>query len=128
MKFKIINRNRHTYWNIGSTVKQVSEWDERGYSNFTSAKVADDKDIQAHWTEVEAINPTPNQKLQAEVNELRAWKASMRTGTGLIYSYLSSSKFHNDTTVQTGDVLMRLSEATLAAEEAGRNEWMKSGH
>ncbi len=54
-------------------------------------------------------------KLQHKVNAQKAEMEAMQEGLNLLRSYLQSSKFHQDTTVQVSDVLMRLAEAELSA-------------
>ena len=51
------------------------------------------------------------QRLQRQLAESEAARASLRCGIRLLRSYLQSPKFHDDTTVQVRDVLMRLEEA-----------------
>lgn len=54
------------------------------------------------------------QKLQAENSELRASAKGCMEQINLFRVHLLSSKFHNDPTIQTGDVLRWLE--TIAAD------------
>ncbi len=73
-------------------------------------------------------------RLQQEVATHEAQITATAEGIALLRSYLMSSKFHSDTTVQVSDVLLRLAEleshaqacadtreATWADEQAQRN-------
>lgn len=44
-----------------------------------------------------------NEQYQSDMNYITDWMISLE-------KYLLSSKFHEDTTVQTGDILLRLNE------------------
>lgn len=48
--------------------------------------------------------------LQDQVAELTAEKERMEEGMRLLRGYLTSSKFHNDDSVNVRDVLLRLDE------------------
>jgi len=50
-------------------------------------------------------------KLECELNEARTELTGLKCGLKDLQSYLHSSKFHFDTTVQVDDVLRRLQEA-----------------
>jgi hypothetical protein len=47
-------------------------------------------------------------QLQQRVAELEQDKSDARDGVMEMLTYLHSSKFHNDTTVQTSDIFLRL--------------------
>ena len=50
-------------------------------------------------------------RLENENKEVRVELCGLRCGLSDLKSYLQSSKFWNDTTVQVNDVLLRLEEA-----------------
>lgn len=53
-------------------------------------------------------------KLQGQVKALRADKAQAQDVLTDLVSYLTSPKFHQDTTVQVNDVLTRIQDARSA--------------
>lgn len=61
-------------------------------------------------------------RLHEQVKALKAENEILKENLHLLQVYLMSSKFHEDTTVQTKDVLNRIAEIVrLAAEEAKEN-------
>lgn len=48
--------------------------------------------------------------LQADVRELKMREQNLLAGLEAIKRYLCSSKFHQDSTVQVGDILLRMEE------------------
>ena len=61
-----------------------------------------------HWTE----------RLRREGIYANAYRIGLREGLDNLRSYLASNKFHDDTTVQVGDVFLRLDEAYTNADRA----------
>ena len=58
-----------------------------------------------------AKRTSPYCRLKAEKESVEKELDSLREGLRHLKGYLTSSKFHQDTTVQTADVLRRLEEA-----------------
>ena len=66
----------------------------------------------AHWT----------QKREAEKRVAAQREIGLTTGIQDLVNYLMSDKFHKDTTVQVGDVLLRIEEAKRLADQYERDQ------
>jgi hypothetical protein len=60
--------------------------------------------------------------LQQEKAELQAELAGIRRGLDCLKIYLNSPKFYHDTTVQIADVLRRLEEVEMNAQQCKDDE------
>lgn len=60
---------------------------------------------------------TPAQEAAATIAQLEAVIETLRTGMDSLAAYVTSPKFREDTTVQTGDIVARLREIRSAAAD-----------